>query len=209
MTRFSTLLIAFAAVIVGCVSYELEWTKRSGFGPTIGPSAKAPMFQRCEQKLMDGARQCALAFEDARGQKIDIFRGLVPAVDSYLQNLPEFKTWPKSNGVPVQTKIPYKLHLLTISPAIVVLVPSPPAQRATCWVDAPEGNCLRSYVAFGDGYDLSDELNLADGARWFALGSTTGLQPLPLDANAFEFPVQGVRARLVKHGAGWRFERLK
>ena len=140
MTRFSTLLlIASAAVVAGCVSYDLEWTRRSGFGPTIGQGVKAPVFQKCEQKLMDGARQCALAFEDARGQKIDVFRGLVPAVDSYLQNLPEFQSWPKSNGLPVQTKIPYKLHLLTISPAIVVLVPSPPAQLAKCWVDAPEG----------------------------------------------------------------------
>jgi hypothetical protein len=95
MTRFSTLLIAFAAVIVGCVSYELEWTKRSGFGPTIGPSAKAPMFQRCEQKLMDGARRSRFRgrarSEDRHLQGTSSGGGFLPSELAGIQNLAEVK----------------------------------------------------------------------------------------------------------------------
>ena len=158
---------------------------------------------------MDGAAQCEVAFEDSAGRKIEVFKTLIPQLDAQLQSLPEFKTWPQSKGLPAQTKIPFKLYLLTISPAIVVMVPSPPAQFEKCWNDAPKGTCLRSYVAFGNGYDLGAEFPVVEGSSWFALGKVSGVRTVPTVGEAYVFPLEGVNARLVRVGSSWRFLRAQ
>jgi hypothetical protein len=205
MRHFAVFCLS-AVALSACVSYDTSWSPLAGNGPYIESNRRAPAFQRCEQRLMDGARQCSVAFEDASGRKIEVFNTLVPQLDSALQSLPSFDTWPKANGVPVQIKIPYKLYLVTISPAIIVMVPSPPARLESCWVDAPRGTCLRSYVAFGSGYDLSGEVQYAPGSLWLVAGRSPQPQPIP-DAQEFTFPIQGVVAKLVRQGPVWQFVR--
>ena len=209
MKYCSILSITIAATLSACVSTDLSWKPIPGAGPYTINGASAPAYQKCEQHLMDGARQCNIAFEDATGQKIEVFHTLIPALDAYLQTIPEYESWPKSAGTPVEVRVPYKLYLLTISPAIVVMVPSPPASLVSCWMDAPAGTCLRSYAAQGNSYDLSTEIPVVKGSRWFALGSTNGAPPIPTENATFDFPLKGVTARLVKAGTSWKFERAQ
>lgn len=198
-----------SGLLTACISYDVAWTPIPGSGPYTINGVRASAYQKCEQRVMDGARQCPIAFEDGAGRKVEVFRTLIPELDSYLQSLPEYKSWPKSNSSPVETRVPYKLYLLTISPPIVVMVPSPPARFDSCWIDAPTGTCLRSYVAFGNSYDLSAEIPVVEGSRWFAVGSTSDARPIPDEPAIFNFPLDGVTAKLVKTGASWRFERTR
>jgi hypothetical protein len=210
MSGVRTLLgLALALMLAGCASQDISWTPVAGVGPYLYEGVGARVFRRCERRLMDGAAQCEIAFEDANGQKLEVFKTLIPQLDAYLQDLAEYKTWPRTNGIPVQTKIPFKLYLLTISPAIVVLVPDPPDRRETCWRDAPAGNCLRSYVAFGNGYDLSSKFPIVAGSYWYAPGRTKGLQALPVEGSVYALPLENVNAKVVRVESSWEFRRAR
>ncbi len=198
-----------AAICAGCVSHDFSWTKVPGQGPYLGEARYAQVFRKCEQRLMDGAPQCEIAFGDGdRGPRVEVFHDLIGELDSYLARLPASRSWGTTNSSPRQTRVPYKLFLVTILPSIVVAVPSPPAKTENCWVDAPRGNCLRSYFAAGNGYVLSTAIPAMADSFWFSPGSTTELIAIPAGASVVQLPLKGVNARLERRGDQWQFVRL-
>jgi hypothetical protein len=198
----------FAAICAGCVSHDSSWTRIPGRGPYLGEARYAQVFRKCEQRLMDGARQCEIAFADGdHGSRVEVFHDLVGELDSYLARLPASHSWGTTNSSPQQTRVPYKLFLVTILPSIVVAVPSPPAKTENCWVDAPEGNCLRSYFAAGNSYVLSTTTPATAGSFWFSPGITTDLIAIPVGATTVQLPLKGINAKLERRGEQWQFVR--
>ena len=80
------LLAATAASFAGCVDHSSSWTPVAGAGPILYDQVKAPAVQRCEQRLMDGAAQCEVAFEDSTGRKNEVFKTLVPQLIQSLRS---------------------------------------------------------------------------------------------------------------------------
>jgi hypothetical protein len=156
---------------------------------------------------MDGARQCRIAFEDEAGYKHEVFHDLVGELDRLVMKIPGSNAWPKTKSIPAEVKVPYKLFLVTISPIIIVAVPAPPLQTEHCWVDAPDGKCLRSYIAANNGYSLLNTIPVVEGTLWL---SSTGAEPqrlIPSHLGEYKFPLDGIDAKLVQQDGRWNFFR--
>jgi hypothetical protein len=191
----------------GCVSYDTSWTPIAGTGPYLSGTSYAHAFRKCEQRLMDGARQCAIAFEDEDGLKHEVFHDLVGELDGLVMKVPGANLWPKTRSYPAELKVPYKLFLVTISPIIIVAVPAPPLQTEHCWVDAPDGKCLRSYIAASNGYSLSTAIPVVEGTVWLSSASAAQGRTIPIQVGEYKFPLDGVDANLIQKDGIWNFFR--
>jgi len=202
-------VLATLGLLAGCVSFDTSWTPTTGAGPYLSGASFARVFQKCEQRLMDGARQCKIAFEDEAGRKHEIFHDLISELDDLVLRIPEATTWQRTKSSPAAIIVPYKLFLVTISPVIMIAVPAPPAATEPCWSDAPRGNCLRSYVAANNGYSLSTTFPVVAGTRWLSPLRTSSRNFLPTEPVEYNFPLEGVNAKLIRQGDNWRFIRAK
>lgn len=82
-------LLATLGLLSGCVSFDMSWTQVEGTGPYLSGTSFARVFQKCEQRLMDGARECKIAFEDEAGRKHEVFHDLVSELDDLVLKIPE------------------------------------------------------------------------------------------------------------------------
>lgn len=202
-------MAAALGLISGCISFDTSWTPINGAGPYLSGTSFARVFQKCEQRLMDGAPQCKIAFEDEAGKKHEVFHDLVGELDDLVIRIPEAATWKRTMGSPVMIKVPYKLFLVSFSPIIVVAVPAPPLVTEHCWSDAPRGNCLRSYIAANGGYSLSTTIPAVAGTLWLSPLSTSPGNLVPAEMDEYKLPLDGVNAKLIREGDSWRFVRQK
>ncbi|MRW92048.1 hypothetical protein GJ699_18805 [Duganella sp. FT80W] len=205
-------LISFLALLIsfsGCVGYDLSWKPIEGAGPYLSEGVFAKAFQKCEQRLMDGAPQCRIAFEDEFGNKQEVFHDLVSELDRLVLKIPESNTWGRTRSVPVEVKVPYKLFLVTISPIIIIAVPAPQLKTEACWSDAPRGQCLRSYTAYNNGYSLSNSIPIVDGSVWLSPATTKSVHPIPSGVDEYAFPLDGIDAKLIQEDGIWKFFRKR
>jgi hypothetical protein len=121
--------------------------------------------------------------------------------------IPGSNAWPKTKSIPAEVKVPYKLFLVTISPIIIVAVPAPPLQTEHCWVDAPDGKCLRSYIAANNGYSLSNTIPVVEGTLWLSSTSAEPQRLIPSHLGEYKFPLDGIDAKLVQQDGRWNFFR--
>jgi hypothetical protein len=156
---------------------------------------------------MDRARQCAIAFEDEAGIKHEVFHDLVGELDGLVMKIPGANLWPKTRSSPTELKVPFKLFLVTISPIIIVAVPAPPLQTEHCWVDAPDGKCLRTYIAANNGYSLSNAIPVVEGTVWLSSASSEQGRSIPTQLGEYKFPLDGVDAKLIQRDDIWNFVR--
>lgn len=202
-------MVAALGLVAGCASSDTSWVLTTGAGPYLSGTLFARVFQKCEQRLMDGARQCKLAFEDEAGKKHEVFHDLISELDDLVIKIPEANAWEKTKSSPAEIKVPYRLFLVTLSPIIVVAVPAPPLVTEQCWSDAPRGNCLRSYIANNNGYSLSTTIPVVAGTLWLSPLSTASRNLVPTGVDQYDFPIAGVNAKLIRQGDSWRFVREK
>lgn len=200
-------LLTTSALLAGCVSFDTSWAPTTGAGPYLSGASFARVFQKCEQRLMDGASQCKIAFEDEDGKKHEVFHDLVIELDEQVLRIPEAATWQRTKSFPAEIIVPYKLFLVTIAPTIIIAVPAPPATTEPCWNDAPHGKCLRSYVAANNGYSLSTTFPVIAGTRWLSSLSTSSRNFLPIGPVEYNFPLESVNAKLIRQGDNWQFIR--
>lgn len=202
-------VVATLGFLTGCVRFDTSWNPTTGTGPYLSGTSFARVFQKCEQRLMDGARQCKIAFEDEAGKKHEVFHDLVRELDDLVLKIPEAATWQRTNSSPAEIKVPYKLFLVTLSPIIVIAVPAPPVATEPCWSDAPHGNCLRSYVAANNSYSLSTTIPVVSGTLWLSPLSTSPRNFVPTETGEYDIPVDGINAKLIRQGDNWQFVREK
>jgi hypothetical protein len=202
-------VLATLGLLAGCVSFDTSWTPTTGTGPYLSGTSFARVFQKCEQRLMDGARQCKIAFEDEAGKKHEVFHDLVSELDDQVLRIPEAATWQRTKSSPAEIIVPYKLFLVTLAPIIIIAVPAPLAATEPCWSDAPRGNCLRSYVAANNGYSLSTTFPAVAGTRWLSPMSTSSRNLVPTGPVEYDFPLENVNAKLIRQGDNWQFIREK
>lgn len=200
-------VVATLGLLVDCVSLDTSWTPTAGTGPYLSGTSFARVFQKCEQRLMDGARQCKIAFEDEAGKKHEVFHDLVSELDDLILRIPEAAAWQRTKSSAAEIKVPYKLFLVTLSPIVVIAVPAAPVTTEPCWSDAPRGNCLRSYVAANNSYLLSTTIPIVAGTFWLSPLRTASRNFVPTDSDEYKFPLDGVNAKLIRQGDSWRFVR--
>jgi hypothetical protein len=197
--RYLLLLITLS----GCGLPDVRWHPVTTTGPYISETRQSQLMQRCDApRIMVDARRCDFAFTTKEGV-LEVEKTVVPVLDDYVKNLPEFQSWPTGYG---QMKVPpYKFFLLTLEPMILVAIPANNHRQSSC---ASILTCIYSRV-ITIGYSYGPVVEIGDGSLWFSPGTTKGLLPLPSEGNEFKFPVPQIDASLVRDGKQWKFFRQK
>lgn len=214
--RLITLLVA-AASISGCIR-SLVWSDANFSGTDLRikraegalnvNGERPPIQSRCGPDLNAVGTSCAYAFIDSRGDKVDILQ-LVQRLDRRAEQVPELKQWVgRGNRNYRPDSFPYKLHLLTVSPAIVLAVPRTDGTPAgLCWTLLFEG-CAQSHAFSGNGYWFRESPRVVPGSFWFSLDSR-GTNELVGGQKEVEISHEGALLRLSDGGETWRVVRVQ
>jgi len=108
----------------------MSWEPLQFQGPLIEGNKRARSFISCDDRpigLSDG-HYCLIAVEDHVGRKLETSNDISEVINSYLAAVPRLAPWaPDSRGNMrygnPSGRIPYAMHLLTISPLVVLAVP--------------------------------------------------------------------------------------
>lgn len=190
-------------------------------GPIPGPlnvGNERPFLQRHCTQTFNSYPQCDYAFIDSSQRRVNIFKDLLVSIDGHAEQVAELKPWVRKTDKPSdlreEAKFPYRMHLLTVSPAVVLVVPSQHSLK-DFFNDPCQGTllfrgCIQSQSFRGNLYYFQEAPAVAAGSFWFTPGEAKELiHPLPSDRISQEVSVGGAVLRLTQNSGRWQVERLK
>jgi hypothetical protein len=190
-------------------------------GPIPGPlnvGNERPYVQRrCTQSL-NNHPQCDYAFTDSSQRRVNIFKDLLVSIDGHAEQVAELRPWVRKAGMSVdpreEAKFPYRMYLLTISPAVVLVAPSQHSVKEffndRCRGTLLFRGCIQSQSFRGNLYYFQEAPAIAAGSFWFSPEEARGsIHPLPGDRTAQEISVGGAVLRLTQNSGRWQVERLR
>jgi hypothetical protein len=151
------------------------WTSTASSLPTAGPMGvggiRHPVLARSRVVVDPYANRLSYAFQDSSGRNINVFASLLPDLDAYTERIDELKPWvtrPGTHEFRQGRNYPFKMFLLTISPAIVLVVPQKiDSSNAHCDTLFLQG-CLQSQSFRGSEYWFRGTPKVANGSFWFS-----------------------------------------
>ncbi len=210
-----------ALIAAGCASYH-PWIVLT-FPPLSGPipgalnigDARPPIQTRCEIAYNTYSK-CDYAFIDSDGKRIDIFGELMVALDAHAERTAELKPWVNKidmENPPDPSRVPYKMFLLSISPAIVLATPIRPSRseyyKTHCSTLLFKG-CIQSQGFRGSAYWFHESPPIVDGSFWFTSDEPQGaVHYLKKGEAAHEITVGQAMLRLVQADTRWSVQRVK
>jgi hypothetical protein len=172
--RSSAILVCLLQ-ITSCAVPGIFWEKSEYQGPIIAGSVRADVFSKCDlgpSGLSDVVR-CKWAFVDSQGQKINVSKDVLQHLDDYVLQVPLLKPWvkvPQSRGSPRASEtglVPFRLHLITISPVVLLAVPRQVTDpRDWCSGRYFEQGCLPSSVFDLEPYWYKRRPRAIEGSFW-------------------------------------------
>jgi len=162
---------------------------------------------------MADARKCDYAFVDQTGELVDIRRDVRDVIDDYLARLSFVAPWATEKqgygySAPKTSKrFPYRIHVLTISPVVVLAVP---AVDATPPCYGPEMFAVGCWPAARFSlvpYLYKQRPKVAGGSFWFMPASSNGITWLPNDAKSYSIPLQDSVLTLNEENGSWAVQR--
>lgn len=202
-TAASSLLLA--AALSGCV-YPPAKDDRTGeelLGPIAMGIKRQAVLGSCRQVFMHSGT-CDLIFTDSRGFRVDGHR-LAQTLDQTAKQIPPLSRW-LSRSLDDESKLPYELHLLTISPAVVLAVPAT-SQRLRCSSVYAQG-CIQSQGFRSQAYWYRAAPTIRPGSFWYVAGSDAP-QPVEVNSGKVTITSTGVELELSADGGSWLVRRIK
>lgn len=199
-----------AAFLSACAMPGIIWKKTEYSGPLVSGKNSAEVLNKCDMApaFMSDVVACNWAFVDSRGRKVDVTDDVQKVLDDFMPQVDRLRPWVKvatgygSPDSPSHQVLPYRLHLVTISPVVLLVVPWQTGDtRASCsrW---PKDGCIPSRRFDFEPYWYHRELKVAPGAFWVipslgvasnTIDDITGDVVLELpDSRIRLTPVQGV-----------------
>ena len=207
-------LVVFVS-LVGCATLG-AWetlTFPNMSGPIPGPlnvgNERPPVQRLCTQSYRSHP-QCDYAFIDSAQRKVNIFEDLLVSIDGYAEHVADLKSWVRKadarSGLREEAKFPYRMHLLTISPAIVLVVPSQHSlsefNTDPCRGTLLFGGCIQSQSFRGNLYYFQEAPAVTSGSFWFTPTEAKGvIHQLP-DEKTTQISVEGAVLRLTRNNWG-------
>jgi hypothetical protein len=184
-------------------------------GALVDGNSRPPVLRRCLQ-ARDSYAQCDYAFQDSAGNKVNIYRDLLPALDAHAEQIGQLKPWINkvdAKNAKEPSEVPYKMFLLTISPAIVLVVPvadgrSGYYKNRNCSTLLWRG-CLQSQAFRGNAYWFTQDPPIARDAFWFTTAEQKGSFHGLGDEASHDISVGGSNLRLVARDEQWVVQRAK
>lgn len=214
-----SLLSAIAvASIGGCgtIVPGTPWTTEKEEGPLLLGNQRAQTLRRCAVVPAFMSRgPCEEAFVDHKNDKVgwlDIQEG----VDAYLKSIPVLAPWVgerRKDGPGFTTpyrreapyRIPFKMHILTISPVVVLVAPNPNDQFNYCSVPGRQG-CIPS-PRTGAAFFYRDNIKVVPGSFVFSPDMPMEVTTIPSDAQRFEIRLPDSQLEMVAKNGAWEVQR--
>jgi hypothetical protein len=196
----AVLLVAMS--LAGCV-YPPAKDMRTGadlLGPVAIGTIRQPVLGGCRNTFMYSGT-CDLIFTDLHGRRVDGHRVAreLDQTAKQIAPLAELVGRLRERG----SVFPYELHLLTITPAVVLAVPTS-APRTVCG-SVYDGGCIQ---VGGLPYWYRTDPPIRQGSFWYV---ANGERHHPIDAKSgrVQIAIDGTVVDLVADGAGWVVRRAK
>lgn len=160
----NTLLVL---VLAGC-AYPAPQVDRNGLpvlGPIVVGDSRRPVTGSCRQTLPYWGH-CDLLLEDRHGRRLDGHR-IRSELDRIASRLPPFSQWVRPVEGPDESELPYDMHLLTISPAVVLAVPRETKRPRNCPSIYHDG-CIQSEAFRAHSYWYRSSPKIRAGSFWFS-----------------------------------------
>jgi hypothetical protein len=171
--------------------------------------ARPNVLYRCGPSGFLAGPTCDYAFTDSFGKSIRIWP-LLGELDFFTEQLPVLRPWlNKVEHGKDGRDFPYKMHLLTVSPVIVLIVPRTAAERFSSCGGVIWPGCIQSQSFRGNDYWFQGEPLVRDGSFWFTLEKSG--QTFALDASVKETRIDIPQAtlKLLAENGVWKVQRQK
>ncbi|MBL8387362.1 MAG: hypothetical protein JNK17_04045 [Hydrogenophaga sp.] len=149
---------------------------------------------------------CDLLFEDLNGRRVDGHR-IRSELDRIASALPPLSRWVKPVEGHDDSELPYDMHLLTISPAVVLVVPREAKRPLNCPSVYHDG-CIQSEAFRAHSYWYRSSPAVRAGSFWFS-PAQPGMNPINESAAENVIAVDRALLRLTAIRGEWRVIRDK
>ncbi|MEJ1355969.1 MAG: hypothetical protein RPV21_08640 [Candidatus Sedimenticola sp. (ex Thyasira tokunagai)] len=215
------LLIAITLLMAGCTSMA-PWQTLTFTGhkiPTVGAlnagNTRPHILRRCIQARNSYAK-CDYGFKGSNQNIVNIYDDLLPSLDDHAERIPKLKPWVKKarmRNTRSEESFPYKMYLLTISPAIVLVVPATPGYKEyspsrRCDRLLTTG-CIQSQSYRGNAYWFQEQPPVIEGSFWFSPNESSGsIHMLDLNQRVQDIVVGNTILRISKFNSKWDANRV-
>lgn len=208
MRRFvSAICVHCVLVLAGC-AYPAPQLDRNGL-PVLGPiaigDARRPVTGSCRQTLPYWGH-CDLLLEDQHGRRLDGHR-IRSELDWIASKLSPLSQWVRPVEGHVESELPYDMHLLTISPAVVLVVPRETKKQRNCPSIYHDG-CIQSDAFRAHSYWYRSSPKVRAGSFWFS-PEQPSVNPINEAAAENVIAVDRAVIRLTSVQGEWRVVRDK
>ena len=208
--------LAVLLLLVGCGTPGLMWEQANIQGVVIGAlnvgNARPPVEARCgTARFMSpvNAPVCAYAFVDSQSRRVDIF-DLLAQIDSFAETLTQLQPWVnKINDRKDERLFPYKMYLLTVSPAIVLVVPRPNMQSHESCGFLLKTGCIQSQSFRGNSYWFRGQPKIQPGTFWFNADERGSVTNVDSSQATVVITSGGASIRLIPSSGEWAVHRDK
>ena len=211
----------------GCTSF-VSWKthyfrnhENLNVGALNASNSRPEILSRCFQAYNTHAK-CDYGFRNSDESVIDIFNDLRPEIDKYAERVDKIKPWIKkkrsryrpNKKILNEQTFPYKMFLLTISPAVILLVPSEPTYKAyrknrNCDRLLMTG-CIQSQSFRGNAYWFLEQPPVVEGSFWFTPEEPYNtIHKLDVNKDIHNIKINESIVRLSKSNNKWLINRVR
>lgn len=195
------IFVLLLCVLQGCgtVIPGTPWSRTDYTGPQLFWLNRAAVVTRCAAVSGFMSRgPCEYAFVDHRGQKV-LWTDVQNAIDEYLPKVALLAPWVGARPGAL-SRSPYELHILTISPIVVLAVPRrdpSPFEDDYCGGEIYKNGCIPTRkMPLGSYWYQRDPL-IGAGSFWFSPTLSSGVTFLPDDALTYTIELPDSHIKLV------------
>lgn len=209
--------------LASCAMPGLIWMETPYQGPLIAGNNYAPVVQKCDSgsRGISDVIYCDSAFVDHHGNRVDITLDVRNKIDDYLIKVEPIEPWviqtrtftdymgkkQTYKDAKERSRLPYRLHILTISPVIVLAVPRDKNDSEYCAGRMFKEGCLRTARLKLEPYWYKRNPKVADGSFWFSPTFTKTITYLPKEAHSYAIDLQDSRLELINEDGEWKITR--
>jgi len=199
----------------GCFLPAPYWSSTEWQGPLIEGNKYAAIVERCNMGPtgISDVVHCDRAFVDHNGRKVNV-QELRNGIDAYLPNVAPLVPWVKvdrgnklSPEAPRHGRVPYGLHILTISPLVLLAVPEDNSRRAYCSGHIFKQGCLPTARLMLEPYWWKPSPKVRPGTFWFSPELDVKVAYLTDDQPRHVIAAGASRLELNRQGDTWLVSR--
>lgn len=206
-----------AFLFAGCAFPGLIWSHKGIDGPLILGNKLAERLEKCDTgpSGISDVTYCKHAFVDHQGRKVDVVDDIQRRLDDFLALVPSIKPWvkvdqpPGSPRAPMSTRLPFRLHILTISPVVVLAVPRDASDTDYCSGRFFVQGCLPSRKLDTEPYWYKRPPKAVDGAFWFSPELGIAEKAVSRGVNTYEIELPGSVVKLTRTDSAWAVSRTQ